>query len=72
MSRLSWKLILITSMVGMSVCYAVLGGCFYIIEANMKQGKGSQFEAGWVPPLAILLLLFLGNCSASDWLTVVT
>ena len=56
---------MMTSMLGMSACYLVLGGCFYIIEDNLRRLKSGEvveeFQWGWVPPTAILLLLFLGN-----------
>jgi len=32
-TRLGRRVILITSMLGMSVCYFILGGCFYVIES---------------------------------------
>ena len=47
------------SMVGMALCYAVLGACFYV--KRQQAGASSQdtgfstaeFEHGWLPPLAI-------------------
>ena len=52
-------------MLGMSACYLVLGGCFFIIEDKLvRQRRGEEveeFQWGWVPPTAILILLFLGN-----------
>ena len=54
-------------MVGMCLSYAVLGVCFYIIETNMAAHSQEeltstyQFPHGWVPPLAIIMLLFLGK-----------
>ena len=35
-TKLNRKVILITSMLGMGICYGILGGCFYIIENNLK------------------------------------
>ena len=64
--RFSRKLILITSMLGMCLSYAVLGICFYIIETNMSAQSQEEltpsyvFPHGWVPPLSIITLLFLG------------
>ena len=58
MSRFPRKLILMFSMVGMALCYAVLGACFYV--KRQQAGNSSQdgfstaeFEHGWLPPLAI-------------------
>ena len=63
--RLTRKVILVSSMMGMSACYLVLGGCFFIIEDNLRRTKAGEeveeFQWGWVPPTAILILLFLGN-----------
>ena len=53
-------------MVGMCLSYAVLGVCFYIIETNMSSQSQEEltpsyvFPHGWVPPLSIITLLFLG------------
>jgi len=64
-TKLNRKIILISSMFGMGVCYVILGGCFYHIEKRMQDhaaglpAQDNQF--GWVPPLTILTLLFLGN-----------
>ena len=59
MARFPRKLILMFSMVGMALCYAVLGACFYV--KRQQAGASSQdtgfstaeFEHGWLPPLAI-------------------
>lgn len=54
-------------MVGMCLSYAVLGVCFYIIETNMSSQSQEEltpsyvFPHGWVPPLTIITLLFLGT-----------
>ena len=52
-------------MVGMFICYVILGGCFYVIEHNHRlhlEGEPyEEFQHGWLPPMAILILLFLGN-----------
>ena len=42
MRRQTRKVILVTSMLGMSVCYLVLGGCFYIIEDNLRGGSSDS------------------------------
>ena len=42
MRRQTRKVILVTSMLGMSVCYLVLGGCFYIIEDNFRGGSSDS------------------------------
>ena len=61
------KVILISSMLGMGVCYIVLGGCFYVLENHQRRGEWQgrpdpdDFAHGWIPVLCILLLLFLGN-----------
>ena len=53
-------------MVGMCLSYAVLGVCFYIIETNMASQSQEElttsyvFPHGWVPPVTIITLLFLG------------
>ena len=53
-------------MVGMCLSYAVLGVCFYVIETNMASQSQEElttsyvFPHGWVPPLTIIILLFLG------------
>ena len=56
--RLTRKLILIISMVGMALCYAVLGACFYIraghrAEAQVTGLPVEDWAWGWVPPTAI-------------------
>lgn len=71
-TRLPRKVILVTSIAGMAVCYAILGACFHSIEKGWVEARkvseqGSALvppdpgHAGWVAPLAIILLLFLGN-----------
>ena len=58
LSRLTRKLILIVSMVGMALCYVVLGGCFYIRAGHRAQAQLTglpvqDWSWGWVPPTAI-------------------
>ena len=38
-------MILVSSMLGMSACYLVLGGCFFIIEDNAARLK-AEFTTG--------------------------
>ena len=56
--RLTRKLILIVSMVGMALCHVVLGGCFYIRAGHRAQAQLTglpvqDWSWGWVPPTAI-------------------
>ena len=45
-------------MVGMALCYVVLGGCFYIRAGHRAQAQLTglpvqDWSWGWVPPTAI-------------------
>lgn len=78
-TRLGRKVILLVSMAGMSLCYAVLGGCFYAIEVATEEAKTQnlvEVDMGsfptWLPPLSIVLLLFLGNGGYGTLIWVVT
>ena len=63
-------------MLGMCLSYAVLGICFYIIETNMSSQSQEEltpsyvFPHGWVPPLSIITLLFLGIFQKSFYLNI--
>ena len=63
-------------MIGMCVCYSILGGCFYFFKSDsdfMKQDVSSEeFSYGWLPPIAILVFLFLGNGGYGTLIWVVT
>ena len=48
--RLTRKVILVSSMMGMSACYLVLGGCFFIIEDNLRRSK-AEFLTGEIRDL---------------------
>ncbi|XP_023323438.1 facilitated trehalose transporter Tret1-2 homolog [Eurytemora carolleeae] len=82
-TRMGRRVILIASMSGMTVCYFLLGGCFYAIESanvEISKAQGSpdmvvdplENFPGWLPPLAILVLLFLGNGGYGTLIWVVT
>jgi len=67
------KIILITSIVGMSICYLILGGCFHQLEKGWRislhnaNATNEQVippepgHIGWIAPLSICVLLFIGN-----------
>ena len=47
------KIILITSIVGMSICYLILGGCFHQLE----KGRSSPFSRQSTYPLLFVILV---------------
>lgn len=67
-SQLGRKLILVTSIFGMSACHIVLGTCYHL--------KGTLTSApdylGWLPILAVVGFLFLGNIGYGTLIWVVT
>merc|ERR550519_129760 len=44
-TRLGRRVILITSMAGMSICYFILGGCFFVIERSGESGEAVEAAA---------------------------
>lgn len=87
-SRLNRKVMLVGSILGMAACHATLGASFYFIEAleaerlvncsNCTQSVLTAGEyvaenpVGWLPPLAIIGFLFLGNVGYGTLIWVVT
>jgi len=75
-ARLPRKVILLGSMIGMCVCHSVLGGCFYFQQSDsgfMKQELPSEeINYGWLPPIAIMVFLFLGNGGYGSLIWVVS
>jgi len=86
-SQLGRKVILVLSIFGMSICHVTLGTCFYLKETDlaaqleMEMGANSSdvtavnsyiSPLGWLPLVAIIGFLFLGNIGYGTLIWVVT
>lgn len=67
-SQLGRKVMLVTSIFGMSVCHMTLGACFYLEQ----QYPGHEYPVGWLPLVAVIGFLFLGNIGYGTLIWVVT
>jgi len=84
-SQLGRKVILVLSIFGMSICHITLGTCFYLketdplqqLEVSANQSTVSVVNpyvspVGWLPLVAIIGFLFLGNIGYGTLIWVVT
>ena len=86
-SQLGRKVILVLSIFGMSICHMTLGTCFYLKETDPLSQPQLDISSnssdvtvvnsyvspvGWLPLLAIIGFLFLGNIGYGTLIWVVT
>ena len=69
-SQLGRKLILVTSILGMAACNLTLGTCYHLRSTTGLLDMPSYLS--WLPLLAVLGFLFLGNVGYGTLIWVVT
>ena len=69
-SQLGRKPILVTSIFGMSVSHIVLGTCYHL-RGTLSTSETPDY-LGWLPLLAVVTFLFLGNIGYGTLIWVVT
>ena len=70
-SQLGRKPILVTSILGMSVSHIVLGTCYHL-RGTLDPTETTPDYLGWLPLLAVVSFLFLGNIGYGTLIWVVT
>ena len=70
-SQLGRKPILVTSILGMSVSHVVLGTCYHL-RGTLDPTETTPDYLGWLPLLAVVSFLFLGNIGYGTLIWVVT
>ena len=70
-SQLGRKPILVTSILGMSVSHIVLGTCYHL-RGTLSPSEPTPDYLGWLPLLAVVTFLFLGNIGYGTLIWVVT
>jgi len=70
-SQLGRKPILVTSILGMSVSHIVLGTCYHL-RRTLSPAETTPDYLGWLPLLAVVSFLFLGNIGYGTLIWVVT
>lgn len=70
-SQLGRKLILVTSILGMAACNLTLGTCYHL-RSSTAAGQDTPPYLSWLPLLAVLGFLFLGNVGYGTLIWVVT
>ena len=71
-SQLGRKLILVTSILGMAACNLTLGTCYHLRSTAGLQVQDTPPYLSWLPLLAVLGFLFLGNVGYGTLIWVVT
>merc|ERR1711874_218093 len=70
-SQLGRKLILVTSIFGMAACHIILGTCYHL-RGTLSSSEPAPDYLGWLPILAVVGFLFLGNIGYGTLIWVVT
>ena len=70
-SQLGRKLILVTSIFGMAACHIILGTCYHL-RGTLSPSEPAPDYLGWLPILAVVGFLFLGNIGYGTLIWVVT
>jgi len=70
-SQLGRKVILVTSIFGMSLSHIILGTCYHL-RASLSPDQTPPDYLGWLPILAVVGFLFLGNIGYGTLIWVVT
>ena len=71
-SQLGRKLILVTSILGMAACNLTLGTCYHLRSTAAAGTQDTPPYLSWLPLLAVLGFLFLGNVGYGTLIWVVT
>jgi len=72
-SQLGRKVVLVTSILGMAICDILLGTCYHLQEvAARSPDTPTPSYLGWLPILAVVGFLFLGNVGYGTLVWVVT
>ena len=72
-SQLGRKVVLVTSILGMAVCNILLGTCYHLQKvAATSPDIPAPGYLGWLPILAVVGFLFLGNVGYGTLVWVVT
>ena len=71
-SQLGRKLILVTSILGMAACNLTLGTCYHLRSTASANALDTPPYLSWLPLLAVLGFLFLGNVGYGTIIWVVT
>jgi len=69
-SQMGRKIILVMSIFGMSACNILLGTCYHLRDINKEAEQPAYL--GWLPLVAVIGFLFLGNIGYGTLIWVVT
>ena len=70
-SQMGRKVILVLSIFGMSTCHIILGTCYHLRQ-TLQEGQEAPAYLGWLPLVAVIGFLFLGNIGYGTLIWVVT
>ena len=70
-SQMGRKVILVMSIFGMSTCHILLGTCYHLRHTLQEQEEPPAY-LGWLPLVAVIGFLFLGNIGYGTLIWVVT
>ena len=71
-SQLGRKVVLVTSILGMAACNILLGTCYHLQQVARDPDTPAPSYLGWLPILAVVGFLFLGNVGYGTLVWVVT